>query len=67
MNKLKSTFSKLTPIHHFLVFLIILTILKIANVFMGHLHPVFDDNSREDVGMYQQPANQKKGFRQLPR
>jgi len=34
MNKLKTTFSKLTPIHHFLVFLIILTILKIANVFI---------------------------------
>ena len=34
MNKIKSIFSKLTPYHHFLVFLIILTVLKIVNVFI---------------------------------
>ena len=34
MNNLKSIFKKLTPYHHLLVFLIILTVLKIANVFI---------------------------------
>ena len=34
MNKLISTFKKLTTYHHFLVFLIILTVMKIANVFI---------------------------------
>ncbi|MFT6923506.1 MAG: hypothetical protein ACJA1C_002521 [Crocinitomicaceae bacterium] len=34
MNKIKSIFNKLTAYHHFLVFLIILTLLKIVNVFI---------------------------------
>lgn len=34
MNKIKSIFKKLTAYHHFLVFLIILSVLKIVNVFI---------------------------------
>ena len=34
MTTLKQTFQKLTAYHHFLIFLIILTVMKIANVFV---------------------------------
>ena len=34
MKKINATFNRLTAYHHFLVFLIILTVLKIANVFI---------------------------------
>ncbi|MCK5702785.1 MAG: hypothetical protein KAI29_16595 [Cyclobacteriaceae bacterium] len=36
MSKIKNLFKKLSPYHHFLVFLIILTVLKILNVFIIH-------------------------------
>jgi len=34
MSQVKELFKKLSPYHHFLVFLIILTVLKIVNVFI---------------------------------